>query len=122
MRGQLIVSVSGIRDNTREQARAFAAEMDRREIPLSLLVAPRPGGGLTSAKSAYETPYGTAVSDWSISAGKLTLRVTIPAGASATVRVPTSQPGSVTAPPEAVPSTPGTYFLPAGSYVFTAPA
>lgn len=41
MRGQLIVSVSGIRDNTREQARAFAAEMDRREIPLSLLVAPR---------------------------------------------------------------------------------
>lgn len=41
MRGQLIVSVSGIRDSTREQARAFAAEMDRREIPLSLLVAPR---------------------------------------------------------------------------------
>src|SRR5207245_10382716 len=29
----------------------------------SLLVAPRPGGGLTSAKSAYEPPYGGAVSD-----------------------------------------------------------
>jgi len=41
MRGQLIVSVSGIRDNTREPAQAFAAEMDKREVPLSLLVAPR---------------------------------------------------------------------------------
>ncbi len=41
MRGQLIVSVSGIRDTTRAAATAFAAEMDRREVPLSLLVAPR---------------------------------------------------------------------------------
>lgn len=41
MRAQLIVSVSGIRDTTRAQAQAFAAEMDRREVPLSLLVAPR---------------------------------------------------------------------------------
>ncbi|MEV4147122.1 family 78 glycoside hydrolase catalytic domain [Amycolatopsis sp. NPDC049691] len=88
----------------------------------SLLVAPQPGGGLTSAKSAYETPYGSAVSDWSISGGKLTLRVTVPAGTSATVKVPTSQPGSVAAPPEAVPSSAGSYFVPAGSYVFTASA
>ncbi|MEU8639273.1 family 78 glycoside hydrolase catalytic domain [Amycolatopsis sp. NPDC048633] len=88
----------------------------------SLLVAPRPGGGLTSAKSAYETPYGGAVSDWSVSAGKLTLRVTVPAGSSATVQVPTSQPGSVVAPPEAVPSSTGSYFVPAGSYTFTATA
>ncbi|MEV6645815.1 family 78 glycoside hydrolase catalytic domain [Amycolatopsis sp. NPDC051371] len=88
----------------------------------SLLVAPRPGGGLTSAKSAYETPYGNAVSDWSISAGKLTLRVTVPPGSSATVQVPSSQPGSVVAPPEAVPSAAGSYFVPAGSYVFTASA
>jgi predicted deacetylase len=41
MRAQLIVSVSGIRDATLAQARVFAAEMDRREVPLSLLVAPR---------------------------------------------------------------------------------
>ncbi len=38
---QLIVSVSGIRDTTRERAEAFAAEMDKRSVPLSLLVAPR---------------------------------------------------------------------------------
>ncbi|GAB3164697.1 family 78 glycoside hydrolase catalytic domain [Amycolatopsis stemonae] len=88
----------------------------------SLLVAPRPGGGLTSAKSSYETPYGGAVSDWSVSGGKLTLRVTVPPGSSATVQVPTSQPGSVVAPAEAVPSSSGSYFVPAGSYVFTAQA
>ncbi|WP_280382942.1 DUF2334 domain-containing protein [Nocardia wallacei] len=41
MRAQLIVSVSGIRDTTRETAMAFAEEMDRRNVPLSLLVAPR---------------------------------------------------------------------------------
>ncbi len=41
MRAQLIVSVSGIRDTTRAQAQDFAAEMDKRGIPLSLLVAPR---------------------------------------------------------------------------------
>ncbi len=87
----------------------------------SLLIAPQPGGGLTSAKSSYETPYGLAVSDWSISAGALTLRVTVPAGASATVRVPTSQPGSILAPSQAVPSGPATFLLPAGAYTFTAP-
>ncbi|WP_405179421.1 DUF2334 domain-containing protein [Nocardia sp. NBC_01377] len=41
MNAELIVSVSGIRDTTRDAAIEFAAEMDRREIRLSLLVAPR---------------------------------------------------------------------------------
>ncbi|WP_308210237.1 hypothetical protein [Amycolatopsis iheyensis] len=50
------------------------------------------------------------------------MRVTVPVGASATVQVPTSQPGSVAAPAQAVPSGAGTYFVPAGSYVFTARA
>ncbi|MET0235048.1 MAG: family 78 glycoside hydrolase catalytic domain [Kibdelosporangium sp.] len=86
----------------------------------SILVAPKPGGGLTSARSAYETPYGGAVSDWSVSAGTLTLRVTVPTGTSATVKVPTAQPSTITYPAEAVPSAAGTFHLPAGSYVFTA--
>lgn len=86
----------------------------------TLLVAPKPGGGLTSARSAYETPYGAAVSDWSVSSGTLTLRVTVPPGASATVKVPTTQPSTITYPPEAVPTTAGTFHLPAGAYVFTA--
>ncbi|PRY35636.1 family 78 glycoside hydrolase catalytic domain [Umezawaea tangerina] len=92
----------------------------------SVLVAPKPGGGLTSAKSAYETPYGQAVSDWSISGGRLTLKVTVPAGASATVRVPAGSAAAVTAPAEAVAFGYGngaaSYRLPSGSYTFTAPA
>ncbi|MEV4313397.1 family 78 glycoside hydrolase catalytic domain [Actinocrispum sp. NPDC049592] len=88
----------------------------------ALRIAPQPGGGLTSATSDYETPYGRATSDWSVSGGTLTLRVTIPAGTSATVTVPTTQPAAIAFPAQAVPTAPGTYFLPAGSYTFTAPA
>lgn len=41
MTGQVIVSVSGIRDETLDVVAEFAAELDRRSVPLSLLVAPR---------------------------------------------------------------------------------
>jgi alpha-L-rhamnosidase len=84
----------------------------------SQLVAPRPGGGLTSAATSLATPYGQAVSDWSTTSGVLTLRVTVPAGTSATVQVPGTNP--VTAPAQAVPTGSRTYYLPAGSYTFTA--
>jgi alpha-L-rhamnosidase len=84
------------------------------------LVAPKPGGGLTSARAAYETPYGAAASDWSVSSGTFTLRVTVPAGTSATVKIPTTQPSTITYPAEAVPTGTATFHLPAGSYTFTA--
>lgn len=45
MAGELIVSVSGIRSETRKDAEAFAAQMDKRGVPLSLLVAPRQSDG-----------------------------------------------------------------------------
>ncbi|WP_018178264.1 DUF2334 domain-containing protein [Jongsikchunia kroppenstedtii] len=41
MTGQLIVSVSGIRAETLQRAQEFVADLDRREIPVSLLVSPR---------------------------------------------------------------------------------
>ncbi|GEM29799.1 hypothetical protein NN3_08060 [Nocardia neocaledoniensis NBRC 108232] len=41
MNAELLVSVSGIRDTTRDAAIEFAAEMDQRAVRLSLLVAPR---------------------------------------------------------------------------------
>ncbi|KAF0847974.1 DUF2334 domain-containing protein [Nocardia caishijiensis] len=41
MNGELIVSVSGIRDTTRDAAIEFAELMDQRGVRLSLLVAPR---------------------------------------------------------------------------------
>jgi alpha-L-rhamnosidase len=84
----------------------------------SLLIAPKPGGNLTSARTAYETPYGQATSDWATSGGTFTLRVTVPAGTSATVRMPSS--GARSYPPEAVPTAPGVFYVPAGQYVFTA--
>ncbi|MCC3328579.1 DUF2334 domain-containing protein [Nocardia abscessus] len=41
MNAELIVSISGIKDTTRDTAMEFAEQMDRRGVPLSLLVAPR---------------------------------------------------------------------------------
>lgn len=41
MSGQMIVSLSGIRDVTRAAADDFARELDARGVPLSLFVAPR---------------------------------------------------------------------------------
>ncbi|MEU0966072.1 family 78 glycoside hydrolase catalytic domain [Streptomyces sp. NPDC005917] len=86
----------------------------------SLRIAPRPGGGLTSAVSTYDTPYGSAASNWAISGGRLRLHVTVPVNTFAAVTVPTSRPESVVAPAQAVPTGPATYHLPAGHYTFTA--
>ncbi|WP_316758100.1 family 78 glycoside hydrolase catalytic domain [Streptomyces herbicida] len=86
----------------------------------SLRIAPRPGGGLTSAASTYETPFGSAASDWSVSAGRLTLHVTVPVNTFAAVTVPTPRPESIVAPAQAVPAGPASYHLPSGSYTFTA--
>jgi alpha-L-rhamnosidase len=84
----------------------------------SLVIAPKLGGGLTSARTTYETPYGTATSDWALSGGTLTVRATVPAGAWATVRLPST--GAVSYPPEAVPTAPGVFHVPAGTYTFRA--
>ncbi|KRF22933.1 family 78 glycoside hydrolase catalytic domain [Phycicoccus sp. Soil802] len=54
-----------------------------------VLIAPRPGGGLTWAKGALDTRHGTIASDWSLDdQGTLSLRVTVPQGVEATVRLP----------------------------------
>ncbi|MFB7248428.1 family 78 glycoside hydrolase catalytic domain [Streptomyces populi] len=86
----------------------------------SLRVAPRPGGGLTSADTTYDTPFGSASSGWSVSGGRLELRVTVPVNTYAAVTVPTSRPQSIVAPAQAVPAGPASFHLPAGSYTFTA--
>lgn len=41
-------------------------------------IAPRPGGGLTHAQAAVNTPYGTVSSSWRITDGVLRLAVTVP--------------------------------------------
>ena len=45
MAGELIVSISGIRDRTIDDVAAFRAELEARGVPVSLLVAPRLKGG-----------------------------------------------------------------------------
>ena len=53
------------------------------------LIAPQPGGGLTWAKGALDTRHGTIATDWSLDDdGRLSLRVTVPEGVEATVRLP----------------------------------
>ncbi|MFI5841798.1 family 78 glycoside hydrolase catalytic domain [Catenuloplanes sp. NPDC051500] len=80
-----------------------------------ILIAPQPGGTLTSASSALDTPYGRASSSWRKAGGRLTLDVVIPPNTSATVRLA----GATTVPPQAVAWGQGEYRLPPGTYTFT---
>jgi alpha-L-rhamnosidase len=60
-----------------------------------ILFRPRPGGGLTAASAAHETPYGRAEIAWSIADGELTVDVTVPTGTTATVDLPGREPRMV---------------------------
>ena len=53
-----------------------------------ILVAPRPGGGLTWAEASLETPHGRAAVRWDLAGGALRVEVTVPAGAEAVLRLP----------------------------------
>jgi alpha-L-rhamnosidase len=53
-----------------------------------LLVRPVPDRRLTSAAARHLTPYGEAAVSWERTDGRLTLRVTVPVGVTATVYVP----------------------------------
>jgi alpha-L-rhamnosidase len=53
-----------------------------------ILIAPHPGGGLTSASTSVESVYGLVASGWEIADGKMILKIEVPANTTATVRVP----------------------------------
>lgn len=53
-----------------------------------VLIQPRPGGGLSSAKASLHTMYGQVASAWEIKDGKMTMDVEVPANTTATVRLP----------------------------------
>lgn len=57
----------------------------------SFRVQPRPGGGLTSAEAAHESPHGRIESSWQLDGDRLRLRVVVPAGTRATVVLPSGQ-------------------------------
>lgn len=97
-----------------------------------ILVAPRPGGGLTQARTSYNGPTGLIVSDWKIVRGDISLDVTVPPNTTATVRVPTADAGAVQEGGRSIREAKGVEFLRAedgaavyrigsGHYRFTAP-
>ena len=62
----------------------------------TILIRPRPGGGLTSASAKIATTFGDASVSWRRNGATLEVDVTVPEGASATVDVdgcPTTQLG-----------------------------
>jgi len=60
-----------------------------------IIIKPNLVGGLTSAEASYYSVRGRIVSDWEVEHGHFKLTVTVPANATATVWVPTSDPSSV---------------------------
>ena len=50
--------------------------------------APRPGGGLTSARARHESPYGSISCSWTLEGGELTCEVEVPTGVTGTVELP----------------------------------
>ena len=61
-----------------------------------ILIAPEPDDKLTFARVAYDSIHGTIRSEWTKSAGRFTLDVTIPANTTATVSLPAADPGNIT--------------------------
>ncbi|MGI8867531.1 MAG: family 78 glycoside hydrolase catalytic domain [Mycobacteriales bacterium] len=59
-------------------------------------VAPRPGGDITSARTALQTPHGPVEVEWSGDADDFRLAVSVPANTVAHVALPPGIPGSIT--------------------------
>jgi alpha-L-rhamnosidase len=72
----------------------------------SMIVAPRPGGGLTWARAAHDTPYGRAEVAWERTGSALRVTVTVPPNTSAEIRLPDSDQSTV---------------VRSGTHVFSAP-
>ena len=91
-----------------------------------ILIAPKPGGGLTTATSDLTTGYGQTRSSWTKNGSTMTLQVIVPPNATATVRVPAGSAAAVSAPAQAVAlgyaNGAASFALPSGSYTFTATA
>jgi alpha-L-rhamnosidase len=60
------------------------------------VVHPRPAGDLRWVKARYDSIRGPIVSEWRIADGRLVLQVAVPANTTATVCVPSRDPGQVT--------------------------
>ncbi|MFD2332915.1 glycoside hydrolase family 78 protein [Cohnella sp. GCM10020058] len=80
------------------------------------IIQPRPGGRITAVEASFDSLYGTYESSWTLDAnGSFKLRVTVPANATAVVRVPGS---GIVADGEPAVEGQTSFELGAGSYAF----
>jgi alpha-L-rhamnosidase len=98
------------------------------------VVHPRPCPGLTWAKASYRSIHGKIVSEWRLEKGAFQLKVRVPPNTTATVFIPTTDPGSVIESGHAAGAAKGVKLLPTsepgvvrcevvpGTYLFTAKA
>ena len=61
----------------------------------NMIIHPIPGGGLTSAKGVYDSPYGEIVSQWQIIDSAFVLKVSVPANLTAVVYLPSEEAGKI---------------------------
>jgi alpha-L-rhamnosidase len=59
-----------------------------------VIIDPRPGGGLTSARATHKSMYGEIVSGWKLEGDHLTMNVVIPANTGASIHIP-GDPASI---------------------------
>jgi alpha-L-rhamnosidase len=57
----------------------------------NVVIRPRPGAGITEARTEYDSQYGTISTEWQRTGNSFRLRITIPANTTATVYVPMFQ-------------------------------
>jgi len=97
-----------------------------------IVLRPQPAGDLTWVRASHDSPYGTIRSAWTHADGVLRHEVTVPANATATLYLPTSDAARVTEGGRSVAQAPGVsdartqgacmvMELGSGSYVFEAP-
>lgn len=97
------------------------------------VIAPKPGGGLTSGSGKIDTVYGELASEWALDADRFTLAVRVPVNTTSEIRIPSTNAWSVTeggAPVRSVPGVTGVRYdavtsetvvsVGSGSYAFTA--
>jgi alpha-L-rhamnosidase len=60
-----------------------------------ILIAPRPGGGLTHARARHQSPYGLIESSWALANGRFHLDIAVPTNTRATVRLPGADAAAV---------------------------
>ncbi|MHC3469475.1 family 78 glycoside hydrolase catalytic domain [Streptomyces sp. 7R007] len=60
-----------------------------------LLIRPRPGGGLTWARAAHDTPYGRVETGWRVEGTSLAVDLLVPPGVTALVDLPDTPPTEV---------------------------